>query len=120
MSDAGLVELARRYVRLSDELDAVRGEIARAVLNGAGETQNVPFVHAQRRGESASLHPNAQAAAKAEARILELLKARPMRTGEIATATEAKINTVTERLKRMKAKGLVERDTASAGWAASA
>jgi hypothetical protein len=34
MSD--LVDLARRYVALSDQLEAVRGEIARAVLNGAG------------------------------------------------------------------------------------
>ena len=32
MSD--LVGLARRYVQLSDELASVRGEIAKAVLNG--------------------------------------------------------------------------------------
>ena len=35
-----LVELARRYVALSDQLEAVRGEIARAVLNGAGRKEN--------------------------------------------------------------------------------
>jgi hypothetical protein len=40
MLGAGLVELARRYVSLSDELEVVRGEIARTVLNGAGRTEN--------------------------------------------------------------------------------
>jgi hypothetical protein len=34
---SGLVELARRYVALNDELEAVRGEIKRVVLNGAGD-----------------------------------------------------------------------------------
>lgn len=34
MSGEGLVELARQYVRLSDQLEAVRGEIKRVVLNG--------------------------------------------------------------------------------------
>jgi hypothetical protein len=29
-----LVELARQYVRLSDELEAIRGEIKRLALNG--------------------------------------------------------------------------------------
>ena len=37
MGDAGLVDLARRFVELSDELETVRGEIKRAVLNGARE-----------------------------------------------------------------------------------
>ena len=36
MSGAGLIDLARRYVALSDELETVRGEIARSVLNGGG------------------------------------------------------------------------------------
>jgi hypothetical protein len=43
MGDAGLVELARRFVELSDELETVRGEIKRAVLNGAGERPEIPF-----------------------------------------------------------------------------
>ena len=42
-----------------------------------------------------------------------------MGTAELARATDSKVNTTTERLKRMKAKGLIERDTASAGWTAA-
>jgi hypothetical protein len=33
MGEAGLVDLARKFVALSDELATVRSEIARAVLN---------------------------------------------------------------------------------------
>ena len=57
-------------------------------------------------------------AAEAEAKILELVRDRPMPTGEIAKATASKVNTTGERLKRLKAKGLVVRDSANGGWAA--
>jgi hypothetical protein len=119
MSGEGLVELARKYVALSDQLEAVRGQIARTVANGAaGEAARPTQARSQPGG---SQHPNALKAAEAEALIIERLKERPgMGTAELARATDSKVNTTTERLKRMKVKGLIERDTASAGWAACA
>ena len=113
-----LVELARRYVTLSNQLEAVRGEIARTVANGAAGEASHPTQPA--RSSGGSQHPNALKAAEAEALIIERLKEQPgMGTAELARATDSKVNTTTERLKRMKVKGLIERDTASAGWAAS-
>jgi predicted Rossmann fold nucleotide-binding protein DprA/Smf involved in DNA uptake len=112
-----LVELARRYVTLSDQLEAVRGEIAKAVLNGgAGDKPDAPF--AKPRSKPGSKHPNADAARKSEARILELLNTRPMRTAEIAVEMGAKQTTTTERLRRLKERGLITKD--DAGWSASA
>jgi hypothetical protein len=61
MSD--LVELAGRYVALSDELAGVRGEIAKAVLNGGGGGEPVRPTPAGRPGGTGSSHPNAQLAA---------------------------------------------------------
>jgi hypothetical protein len=49
MGDVGLVELARKFVELSDELEAIRGEIKLAVLNGAGDSHR-PFVSVALRG----------------------------------------------------------------------
>ena len=70
---------------------------------------------------AAPRHPAAIQAAEAEARIAELVRDRPgLRTSEIAKETSAKVNTTVERLKRMTAKGLIERQDASAGWRASA
>ena len=105
------------WVALNDQLEAVRGEIARAVANGATGEAARPT---QARSKPGGLHPNTLKAAEAEALIIERLKEQPgMGTAELARATDSKVNTTTERLKRMKAKGLIERDTASAGWAAS-
>ena len=56
------------------------------------------------------------AAAQVEETILELLQSSPgMGTAAIAKATSAQRSTTDERLKRLRAKGLIERDDASAG-----
>jgi DNA-binding IclR family transcriptional regulator len=61
------------------------------------------------------------AAAQVEQTILELLRLSPgLRTAAIAKATAARRSTADERLKRLQAKGLIERDDASAGWRAPA
>lgn len=88
MSD--LVELARRYVALSDELEAVRGQIKLAVVNGSGgEPSTAPFVKPARspggksKAEAQANHPNALKAAEVERKIIALLKLTPgMRTTE--------------------------------------
>jgi hypothetical protein len=72
MSD--LVELARRYVSLSDQLESVRGEIAKAVLNGGGGNPEPHPTSAQRRGEKASQPSQKMVlAAEAEAKVVEVL-----------------------------------------------
>ena len=112
-----LVELARRYVTLSDQLEAVRGEITRAVLNGSGGEPVRPIQPA--RSSGGGQHPNAIAAAAAEALIIERLKERPgMGTAELARASDSKVNTVAQRLQRLRARELVQ--GGGEGWRASA
>jgi predicted Rossmann fold nucleotide-binding protein DprA/Smf involved in DNA uptake len=118
MAGAGLVELARKFVDLSDQLEATRGEIARAVLNGEGPRENpTPAPRPGVKGSQSS-HPNAAKAAEAEETILNLLKTRPMRMAEITAATESKQSTTSERLRRLRQRGLVV--LAGGAWAATA
>ena len=118
----GLVDLARRYVALSDELETVRGEIRRVMLNGAGapepgvKAKPNPTRPARSSGgskptKSARMHPNAKAAAEAEAEIIALLRTTPgMRPSEIAKQMAARPNTTVQRLERMRERGEVQRD----------
>jgi IclR helix-turn-helix domain len=118
-----LVELAQQFVRLSGELDLTRDAMKRLLLNGAGSPNENPFVRAKRPGAKRprSNHPKALRAAKVEETILKLLQSSPgMRTAAIAKATAAQRSTTDERLKRLQAKGLVERDDAGVGWRAPA
>jgi DNA-binding NtrC family response regulator len=113
----GLVELARRYVALNDELESVRELIKRAVVNGAESMENP--TRAERPGAKGPSHPNAIAAAAAERKIIELLQQSPgMGTAAVARAMGARTNTTAERLKRLRAKGLTV-GGGSGGWTAS-
>jgi hypothetical protein len=115
-----LVELVRRFVRLSGELDLTRDAMRRLLLNGAGGPSVNP-TPAGRPGAKRpqSSHPKALPAVRAEETILELLRSSPgLRTAAIAKATAAQRSTTDERLKRLQAKGLVERD--DVGWRAPA
>ena len=116
-----LVELAQRFVRLSGELDLTRDAMKRLLLNGAGPNENpTPAKRPGAKGPQSS-HPKALRAAEVEETILELLRSSPgLRTAAIAKATAAQRSTTDERLKRLQAKGLIERDDASAGWRAPA
>jgi predicted Rossmann fold nucleotide-binding protein DprA/Smf involved in DNA uptake len=69
-----------------------------------------------RKGATAKPHPNKARAADAEAQIIALLQMKPMGPAAIAEATGAKAATVSERLRRMKDKGAVERS--ADGWRA--
>lgn len=105
---SGLVELARQYVSLSYQLDDVRNQIKRAVLNGGGDAvvTTRPIQPARKAGGSKPSPPaRIVAAAQAEAKIIELIREKPLRTSEIARATKSKTNTTIERLKRLRAKG---------------
>jgi hypothetical protein len=110
----GLVELARRYVAVSDELEVIRGEIRKAVLNGGGTPEAARPTRAERPGRQAAQ------AEKAETQILELLRATPnLGTAALVRATDARGSTVSERLRRMKAKNLVQGGGAE-GWRVTA
>ena len=66
-------------------------------------------------------HPKTLPTAEVENTILKLLQSSPgLRTAAIARATAAQRSTTDERLKRLQAKGLIERDDASVGWRAPA
>lgn len=113
---SGLVELARRYVALSDELKTIRDGIKRAVLNGSGPKENPPPPVRLAGGP----HPKAVEAAKAEKAIIALLQASPgLKTSELAKSSGAKKSTVAERLRRLKMRGQVE-GGGDEGWRASA
>lgn len=110
MGDAGLVDLARKFVELSEEIEEVRAGIKRAVLNGADPGPFSPV----RRG------PAGKATQQAEQAIVKLLREQPsLKTAAIAKATGAPTVTVQDRLRRLKARGEVEGGGTN-GWQATA
>jgi hypothetical protein len=112
-----LTELARKFVDLSDQLEAVRVEIKRCVLNGGGDP--MPNHPPRARAPTKAAGRKAKQSAKAEAAIVDLISETPMRTSQIARATSAKVNTVSERMKRLCQRGAVRRDEDGL-WAAAA
>jgi hypothetical protein len=102
-------------------LDFTRDAMKRLLLNGAEPTQNP--TPAKRPGvkRPQSSHSKALRGQQVEEAIVKLLQSSPgMGTAAIPKATAAQRSTTDERLKRLQAKGLVERDDASAGWRAPA
>jgi predicted Rossmann fold nucleotide-binding protein DprA/Smf involved in DNA uptake len=114
MSD--LVALARKFVSLNDEIESVREQIKLAVANCWGGKAEAPFAQPARQSSGGSQPNHLQAAKEAESQILELLRTRPMRMAEISASMGAKQVTTGERLKRMKAKGLIEREDGGGAW----
>ena len=109
--------LAEKYVTLTGEIEDVRRAMLACLTNGAGAE---PVRHTKPARSPGGSHPNAVLAAAAEAKIIELLKATPgLRTTQIAKQTHCKVNTTTQRLQRMKDRGVIERLDDS-GWTASA
>jgi winged helix-turn-helix DNA-binding protein len=109
MGEAGVVDLCRRLVVLTDELEVCREALKRALLNGGGGSER-PF----------SLVPAGRLGAEeAEQAIVRLLGDQPgLRTAAVAAAVGAKLNTTSERLKRLRRKGEVM-GGGSEGWRAS-
>jgi hypothetical protein len=111
-----LTELARKFVDLSDQLEAVRVEIKRCVLNGGDPMPNHP---PRARASTKAAGRKAKQSAKAEAAIVTLISETPMRTSQIARATSARVNTVSERMRRLCQRGAVRRGEDGL-WAAAA
>jgi hypothetical protein len=115
-----LLVLAEKYVALTGEIEDVRRAMLSCLTNGAGEIPLRPRPPARRRPGGSQQHPNAAAAAAAERKTIELLRSSPgLGTAAIAKATGAKVNTTSERLKRLQARGQVARADGG-GWSAAA
>ena len=113
MMAGDLRALAEKYVALSAEIEDLRCAMLTALTNCAGDAPR-PIRPAWQ--SSGGPHPKAIATTQAEDQILGLLKQQPgMRTTELVKATGAKGPTVTERLRRMKQRGAVQRDAANGG-----
>jgi hypothetical protein len=132
-------------VALSEELDQVRGEIKRCVLNGAasaggeaavrpptagpkpGATRKAKQTRSVKRSSKAKPPSRSGDRAAVLARsaaddeqAIAIIKGQPgVRTGEIARRMKAKNTTCIERLQRLKQKGLVSGGR-SEGWIAAA
>jgi hypothetical protein len=102
-------------LRLTLQVEAVVRWIFRSRLLSLSEG-----VHRRRHSVvNAAGTAKAVAAAKAEAKIVELVRSTPgMRTSAIARATASGLSSVAGRLKRLQSRGQVERD-ASEGWRAA-
>jgi hypothetical protein len=120
MGSDDLVVLAKRFVGLTAELDATRDAMRRLLMNGAGGEAAPRPTQAGRPGDEAPPSAKMIAAAASEARIIEVLKEHPgMGVSALAEATAAKRSTTAERLRRLRAKGLVEA-AEGGGWSAAA
>ena len=109
----GLVELARKFVALSAELEATRNAMRAALLDrsdGNPTTAGSTGPHKKGMDREAIL---AQSKA-ADGRVIALLRDKPMRPSEIARATQGKLSTTRERLRRLQKRGVVE--PAADGW----
>lgn len=116
--------LAAEYVALQDKVEAVRRSMLACLTNGAGDHPVRPTrparalggKAAQAQGQELQSQPNHIEAAKlAEEKILELLKAGPLRMAEISSQMSARQSTTSERLRRMRDRHLIARD--GEGWA---
>jgi hypothetical protein len=125
-----LVQLAERFLHLSTEIEDVRRAMLACLANSAGPVENPPQPVRRSDGKQPSApkaskptHPArsdvmAKSAAADDA-VLALLRSTPgLRTAKIARATEAKTNTLGQRLQRLSSRGQVQRDD-SGGWAAT-
>jgi hypothetical protein len=110
--NAGLVELAQRYVDLTAELDDVRGRMKALLLNGAGngagsDGEQEPRANKRR----ASGKPSAVEIEANERALIEAITANPgAGPRRLAEITGARPNTTVQRLQRLEARGLIERD----------
>jgi hypothetical protein len=119
-----LVQLAKELVSLTGRIAAIRDSMRKILANGVDVHPPDPHptarpTRARRLGgkkksqrsprkKPQARHPNAVRAAKIEARILELLQAKPgLRTAELARLTGSPPTSTSNRLARMLAKSQV-------------
>ena len=109
----GLVELAQRYVSLSAELEETRNAMRAALMNGSD--RNPTKAGSSGPPNKGTDRERVLAQSKeADERVLALLREKPMRPSEIVRATQGKLSTTRERLRRLRKRGVVE--PAEDGW----
>jgi hypothetical protein len=116
-----LCELASIYVRLEGEIAETRRLMLIALSNGhdpSGEPRPNPTKARLKKPGGTAYAARMATAAAAETQILDLLKTKAMGPGELAQATNSSSKTTADRLRRLRAKGLVEPD--ENGWRAVA
>jgi hypothetical protein len=100
-------------VTLSEELETVRAEIKQCVLNGAGGIRPGPPAAARRKAGREADRQQARGgeagAQEAARQIMSLLRERTHRMAEIAASMGSRHSTISERLRRLQGKGLIER-----------
>jgi hypothetical protein len=107
MSD--LVELAKELVEVDQRAEEIRNAMRKLLANGPGETPSRPT---RPRGAPWGAKRAAILAHSAaeDTRVVELLKATPLRQSAIAATIGAKPSTMQQRLRRLAEKGLVARN----------
>jgi hypothetical protein len=109
----GLVQLAEKFVALSAELEETRNAMRAALMNGSeGNPTRAGTSGPPNKGMDREAFL-AQSKATDE-RVLALLREKPMRPSEIVRATQGKLITTRERLRRLQKRGVVE--PAADGW----
>jgi hypothetical protein len=99
-----LIELATRFVALSAQLEETRNAMRIALANGVGEA---PVRPTQGPRKAAGRDEVMAKAAEIEAKIVALVRERPMGTAEIAKMTASNVSSTSERLRRLRARGMV-------------
>jgi hypothetical protein len=113
----GLVELARKFVTLSAELEETRNAMRAALMNGSdGNPTKAGSSGPPNKGMDREAFL-AQTKA-ADERVLALLREKPMRPSEIVRVTQGKLSTTREPLRRLRKRGVVE--PAEDGWRVTA
>jgi hypothetical protein len=120
-----LIALAKQYVDAAEQLAAIRSEMVRLLANGVGggeEADRHPTLARPKPGRASKpkAHPGKHAEMRAasaalDRTTLDLIRAQPgLKTGEIRKALAMKSTTATERMKRLRARGLIE--PSGDGW----
>jgi hypothetical protein len=107
---AELAELATRFVDLSREIESVRDQMKRLLLNGArGAPEAHPPTPGGREPAKTSKHLDVGAnSAAQDARVLELLRSNPnLKTSAIAKTLQVNRGTTGQRMVRLKERGAV-------------
>jgi len=112
-----LVDLARRYVELADELEGVRTEIKKVVMNGSGDHAPNPLFAAPAPARVHRARPGATPSTEvAEQTIIATLQSRPgLKTSEVAEAVGSPVTSTVHRLRRLREKGTLQ-GGGNAGW----
>jgi uncharacterized membrane protein len=104
-----LLALAEKYVTLETEIADVRREMLLALSNGHDPAPRPTKARSSRPGML-------QRSAERDQQALDLIRAQPgLRTAELARRLDGAKGTVANRLERLQAKGLVQRD-ANGAW----